>query len=324
MKTNSEKQPSVTVLVTVRNSAHTIKKCVDSLLKLNYKNKKIYVTDAYSTDGTWEILKKYGKKIRLERIKANIAKAHNYMIKRCKTNFVAFTDADCIVDKNWLKYLIDAFKEEDIIASGGLIKTPNSVNRLQYLIGRDLEDRFRQFPKYVSRFPTMSLCAKTSFAKKILFDEELDIAQETDWGYRINEHGKMAYVPKAKIYHYHRSTLRGYFKQQFNYAKYAFLLYFKKGYMRKIVGDEISKTILMIQIILFYLTSFFIVLSLLDVNFISYSLIAFGLLLISYLKIIIKIRKNNFEILQFLFLFMFRNIAWCLGIIRGIFLSLGL
>ena len=53
----AKREPSVTVLVTARNSADTIKKCIDSILSQSYKNKKVYVTDAYSTDGTWEILK---------------------------------------------------------------------------------------------------------------------------------------------------------------------------------------------------------------------------------------------------------------------------
>jgi GT2 family glycosyltransferase len=316
------KSSSVTVLVTVRNSVSTIKKCVESLLRLNYKNKKIYVTDAFSTDGTWEILKQYSKKIRLERIKANIAQAHNYMIKNCDTEFIAFTDADCVVDKNWLKYLIEAFKEKDVVAAGGLVSTPKDVNKIQDLIGRELEDRFKHFPKYVSRLPTMSLCARTNFAKRILFDEDLDIAQETDWGYKITKFGKMVYVAKAKIYHYHRATLKSYFKQQFSYARYAFYLYFRKGHLNRIVGDEISKPTMMIQIILFYLTVLFAILCLINNQYIYFSLTTFFMMIIFYLSTILRLSKNNTEVFQFLFLFLFRNIAWCLGIISGAYLSL--
>jgi GT2 family glycosyltransferase len=318
------KSPSVTVLVTVKNSASTIKDCIESLLKLNYRNKKIYVTDAYSTDDTWEILKKYGKKIRLERIRANIAKAHNYMIKRCNTEFIAFTDADCIVDKNWLKYLINAFSEEDVVAAGGLVKTPKKVNNLQYLIGKELEDRFNQFPNYVSRLPTMSLCVRTKLAKKILFDERLDVAQETDWGYRLTKIGRMAYVPKAKVYHYHRPSLKEFFKQQFNYGKFAFFLYFKKGHIKKIIGDEISKTIMMFQIIFLYLTGLFAILTITNNFFIYISLIIFLIQIMLYLAVILRISKNIVEVFQFLFLFLFRNIAWCLGVIRGLFLFINI
>ena len=161
------KEPSVTVLVTVKNSATTIEKCINSILNLRYKNKKVYVTDAYSTDGTWETLKKYDKKIKIERVKGNIAAGHNYMIKRCNTDFVALTDADCVVDKYWLKNLINAFESDDVLAAGGMIKTPLKVNKLQQLIGKELEERFSHFSKYASRLPTISLCIRTNYAKKI-------------------------------------------------------------------------------------------------------------------------------------------------------------
>src|SRR3990170_2112556 len=99
------KKPAVTVLVTVRNAKQTIEKCIKSLLGQSYSNYNIYVTDAHSEDNTWSILQKFKKKIKLERIRANRPAAYNYMIKKVKTPYIAFTDADCVVDKDWLKVL---------------------------------------------------------------------------------------------------------------------------------------------------------------------------------------------------------------------------
>lgn len=65
------KEKSVTVLITVKNSSRTIEDCMDSILGMNYRNYKVYVIDAFSTDGTYEILKKYRKKIRLEQFSGN-------------------------------------------------------------------------------------------------------------------------------------------------------------------------------------------------------------------------------------------------------------
>ena len=78
-------KPSVTVLVTVKNSKNTIRKCVKSLLNLEYPNKKIYIIDAFSTDGTYEILKSFRKKIILEQLKVNPSVAYNYALKKIKT-----------------------------------------------------------------------------------------------------------------------------------------------------------------------------------------------------------------------------------------------
>jgi glycosyltransferase involved in cell wall biosynthesis len=310
--------PSVTVLITVKNNANTIYKCMDSILSINYpKNRyKVFVVDAFSTDGTYEILKKFGNKIHLEQLKGNAPKAYNYAIKKIKTDFIAFTDGDCLVDKNWLKYLIKAFTSNDIVASAGFCKTPNDVNQLQKVIGTELEDRFRHFPKVILRAPSMNLCVRTEIMKKLLFDSRFDVAFETDLGYRIAGVGKMIYEPKALIYHYHRASWNGLYNQQYKYAIFVPMLYFKK-HPKRIVGDNISKTTMLLQIILVYLFGLGIILSLLNISFFNFSFLMFVFLLLSYLRDIIKLSKNLTDAIWFLCLFFVRNVAWNLGILKG-------
>src|SRR3989344_1141524 len=232
--------PSVTVHVTVKNSAKTIKACIDSLLKLNYPNKKIVVTDAFSTDGTYEILKKYGNKITLEQVRGVAPRAHNHILQKVNTEFYAMTDSDCVVDRNWLKNLISAFKSKQVVAAGGLVKTPKNVNRLQSLIGRELENRYNHFPKNVSRFPTMNMIVRSSVAKKVKMNENLRVAFETDWGFRLEKFGQLVYIPNAVVWHYHRGNLISFFKQQMNYARFVLPVYRK--HQSKIKGDYISTT----------------------------------------------------------------------------------
>ncbi|MBN2203318.1 MAG: glycosyltransferase [Candidatus Aenigmarchaeota archaeon] len=317
----SSKQPSVTVLVTVRNSSNTIKKCIDSLLKLDYKNKKIYVTDAYSDDGTFEILKKYGKKIRLERVKGNIAAGHNHMIRRCKSEYIAFTDADCVVQKDWLKKLISAIDSEAVVASGGMVKTPKGVNTLQKLIGRELEYRFSRMPRYVDRLPTISLCVRTRIAKKVLFDEDLAVAQETDWGYRVTKLGRMVFVKDAIVYHYHRATWKNYFKQQYAYARAAFMLFFAKKHKDKMFGDHLTKFYIPFQITLIYSFALFLLMSFVFPELLYVSLLPLGVLLFTYFALADRLSRKGSDFLLYFAIFAFRNIAWCFGIFRGIFVK---
>ncbi|MEM5782669.1 MAG: glycosyltransferase [Candidatus Aenigmatarchaeota archaeon] len=315
------KEPWVTILVTVKNSKDTIEKCIKSILRLNYKNYKIYVTDAFSTDGTYEILeklrKKYPKKILLERIKGNIAKAHNYMIKRVKTPFIALTDADCVVDKNWLKNLVSGFDSKEIISTAGFCSTPKEVNWLQRLIGLELEYRFKNFPEFISRAPTMNLCVITKYAKKNKFDERLDVAQETDWGYRLTKLGKMRYVKDAVVYHHHRATLKNYFIQQFKYGKYIPLIYLKK-HRGKIIGDHISTPSMFFQLLSFDLMVFCFILSF----FFKFLMIPSILLLMSvfclFLFDIVRFSKSFKDILLLMFLYFLRVTAWTIGILIGL------
>lgn len=313
-----QKWPSVVIHVTVKNAEGTIKKCVDSLLAVDYPNKEIYVTEAFSTDSTHEILRSYGNKIRLEQVSGNAPTAHNYVFKKIKSEFIAFTDADCVVEKNWLKNLIKTFTSDDIIAAGGFCKTPQSVNNLQRLIGIELESRFHKMPKYVSRLPTMNLCVRTSAVKKVKMDESLDVTFETDWGIRLVELGKMAYVPNAIVYHYHRSTWKSFFKQQLNYGRY--VIKTPSVYVRSNkFGDYLSKPIMGLQVIIFDLLVISLITSLFSqVASEIPAILALGLLALYFVDLA-EFVKNPFDSLSYILLFFIRNVAWLIGMVFGMF-----
>ena len=59
----------------------------------------------------------------------------------------------------------------------------------------------------------MNLCLETETARKVKFDEEQKVAVETDFGFRLTKLGKIKYCPKALVWHYHRASLKNYFRQ---------------------------------------------------------------------------------------------------------------
>jgi len=315
----------VTILVSVYDKRITVEDCMRSLLEVCYPSKKILIIDNYSTDGSYELLKKYENQIELHRLQSKYAIALNWALERIETEYVALTDADCVVDKNWLTELIKEFDEEDVIATAGYCGTPTGLNLFQTLIGWELERRFKNFPLYISRAPTMNLCVKTKFAKKIKFDEKIPFGIETDFGYRLTKFGRMRYVPTAKVFHYHRSSLGSYFKQQAGYAQGSVRIYSK--HKDKILGDHISTPVMMIQMPLFALAVFFLLLSLLNklLIYVSFSLIF--ILFLVYLKEtkeIIKTQTNyggsKIVYLWYFPIFFLRTIAWFYGTLSGILL----
>jgi glycosyltransferase involved in cell wall biosynthesis len=310
------KEKSVTVLITVKNSKDTIKNCIDSVLRLNYKNYKVYVVDAFSTDGTYEILKSYGKKIKVEQYRGNPPKAYNHAIKKINTEFIAFTDGDCVVDKNWLKNLLSSFESEEIGAVVGFCKTPKDVNFLQKLIGIELESRFKSFSKFITRGPTMNLCVRTKLAKILKFDEELDVSYDADFGYRLTKMGKkIVYQPKAIVYHYHRATWKNFFKQQTIYGKFVPLLYLKHKVVK---GDHITKSSMLVQPFLFVLLFFSLVLSIFSSYFLTASLIFALFLFLIYSFEFYKLKTKFNYFLPYLMVFFVRTVAWCFGFLLWI------
>lgn len=61
----SERAPLVSIFMFVRNRAVSIRRAVDSVLAQTYPNIEFLVQDAVSTDGTLEILRSYGDRIKL-------------------------------------------------------------------------------------------------------------------------------------------------------------------------------------------------------------------------------------------------------------------
>lgn len=308
----------ITIFVAVYNKKETIEKCINSLLKINYENKKIFILDNMSTDGSYELLKKYGEKIFLERIEGGLSKVFNYALQKTLTKYFVCTDADCIVDINWIDELLKPFSiSSDIIATAGYCGTPNDSTNFQKIIGLELENRFNHFGKYISRAPTMNLCLKTNIAKKIFFDEKYTYqAFETDFGYRLTKLGKIYYTPKALVYHYHRPTFVGFFKQQKNQAKWGFQLLRK--YKTKALSDEITTIFMTIQIPLFFFGFFLLFLSIFFSLFLFPALALLTGLFFLYIKNILEIKPPLYLVPIFIPFFLYRTFAWVVGVISGI------
>jgi glycosyltransferase involved in cell wall biosynthesis len=57
-------QSSITVIIPAYNAAAFIKRSIDSVLTQRHSAQEIIVVDEGSTDGTGEIVKKYGQRVR--------------------------------------------------------------------------------------------------------------------------------------------------------------------------------------------------------------------------------------------------------------------
>ena len=310
---------SVTVFVAVKNKADVIDKCLDSLLCADWPYKEILVVDNMSIDGSYEKLLKYKNKINLHRMEGGVSKLFNLALENSKNEYFICTDADCVVDKNWIKTLIAPFSyDQDIIATAGFCGTPRSANLLQKLIGLELENRYHKFKRYIERAPTMNLCLKSEIAKKVKFDEDFIYqAFEVDFCYRLTKHGRILYVPEAIILHYHRSNIFSYIKQQKDQAKWGWKLFIKHG--RKAMADQITNFSMSLQILLFGLGFLCFLFSFLTGYFNFLSLLVLTFLIVIYIKNILEIKPPIFYFPLFLALFFIRTFSWAVGSIEGVF-----
>lgn len=113
----------VSVIVPTYNAEGFIALCLDALITQNFTPFEIIVVDNGSHDKTCEIIKRYST-VRLlyqNDIQSSYA-ARNIGITQAKGDILAFTDADCIPEKDWLENAINHFKEKNIDMLGGKIE----------------------------------------------------------------------------------------------------------------------------------------------------------------------------------------------------------
>ena len=225
--------PKVSIVVPAYNEEKTIEGCIQSLLGLTYpKNKyEILIVDNNSNDKTAKIIQEYDISY-LKETKPGPSAARNLGIKKAKGEIIAFIDADCVVDKNWLKNLVKGFDNPKIVGSGGKIKVFKPLKMIEKYADRRLYNQ-KQFIQGIGGLlpflATVNCADKAEVFKKIgLFDPSFTSAEDNDFGWRIHALGyKFSYVSSAIVFHQMSKSFIEILKKQFIYGRDNMRLLFK-------------------------------------------------------------------------------------------------
>ena len=216
----------ISVVIPVYNEEKCIGRCLKALADGTEKTYEIIVSDGMSTDRTEQIAKKYGA-IVVENKKRHAAGGRNAGIKRAKGDIIAFIDADCIPDKDWLKEIRKAFEEDDIDGLGTYIRPAKSDNKYEEFWGRlslQILMSYGDEPYYVQdkTLNTAFITASCAYRRSLLcrikgFNNFFaNNAEDIDICWRALEQGaKLKYVPSAKITAHSPRTLKGICKKSF-------------------------------------------------------------------------------------------------------------
>ena len=257
--------PKVSIIVATRNNEQTISECLGAIFELNYPKDllEIIVVDGCSQDATVEIARRYP--VQVVSMPFNAPASYNHALKLISNEVLGFIDSDAKVEKEWLNKLINYLDDPQVAGVSGSIETWNKKNPWARSIGYDLKNRYARLKKYVVRVATMNLLLKKSVIEEVGgFDENLPSQYDTDLGFRITSKGfKVVYEPNAKCYHFHRSTVNGYFRQQLQYGKNTTKLYLKHAGL--IRGDEITDFGMNIQPALILTAIVFFLLGLIEI-----------------------------------------------------------
>ena len=120
----AEEPVGFALVIPALNEEETIGDCLVSLRRMDYppERREILVVDNGSTDRTAEIIKSFPVRYLWEE-RRGFSAARNKGVKASKGEILAFTDADCIVSRGWLRELAQAFEEESVGGVAGEIVT---------------------------------------------------------------------------------------------------------------------------------------------------------------------------------------------------------
>ncbi|MEA2676736.1 MAG: hypothetical protein QOJ81_877 [Chloroflexota bacterium] len=218
----------VTVVVPARNAERTLAQCLralaaQSLAAAEYE--VIVVVDRDSRDGSAAIAS--GGVVRvLTSAASGAAAARNTGIAAATTEWVAFTDADCIPSRTWLSQLLQAVDRlgdpNALGAAGPTIghESTSAAARFVDLTGGLHADRHLAHERYPWA-PTGNVMYRRSALEAVAgFDARFRTYEGCDLHTRLLRQvgGQFAYAPGAVVLHHHRAGWRAYLRQQLGYG----------------------------------------------------------------------------------------------------------
>ena len=222
--------PSVSIVVACYNGALTLKTCLESLARINYPAFELIVVDDGSSDTTAQIAAEF-KSVRLIRHATNLglSAARNTGIQAAQGELIAFTDADCRADEDWLYYLVGDLVNSRFVGVGGHNLLPPEDSWVAAAVMASpggpahvmLTDRLAEhIPGCNMLFYRWALEAISGF------DPIFRCAgDDVDLCWRLQQQGlKIGFSSAGFVWHYRRSTVGAYLKQQHGYGEAEALL----------------------------------------------------------------------------------------------------
>ncbi|MGH7773465.1 MAG: glycosyltransferase [Candidatus Binatia bacterium] len=234
--------PKVSVIVCAYNGKRTMDNCLASLKKLNYPNYEVIVVNDGSTDGTLEIAKRYDYVRLISHENKGLSAARNTGITAATGDIIAFTDSDCVVDPDWLTYLVAKFLSSGFAAVGGPNFPPpdDSLVSSCVAVSPGGPTHVLLNDEVAEHIPGCNMAFRREALLEIgAFDPLFRAAgDDVDVCWRLQNKGyAIGFSPAAMVWHFRRNTVKDYLKQQMGYGKAEALLYFKHPYRFNLVGQ---------------------------------------------------------------------------------------
>lgn len=240
--------PKVSVVVPIYNGENDLPDLINCLKSQTYPIEQVdyFLVDNASSDRTSTIIQNAAQNfpkiyyLAETKIQSSYA-ARNAGIRAARSEIIAFTDADCRPQPQWLTQLIVPFQDANIgIVAGEIVGLPGETILEKYA---EKQDTLSQ--KYTLKHPfcpygqTANLAIKKEIFTQIgLFRPYLTTGGDADICWRIQRETdwKIQFAPNAIVQHRHRSTLTEFQSQWRRYGK-------SNRYLHELYGIDLMRNI---------------------------------------------------------------------------------
>jgi len=210
------------LIFTTYNEEDFIAELMESIKKQTELPDEIVVVDSFSKDNTVDIIKSFHlRNLKILRKECNISGGRNEAIKNTANGYILLTDAGCVLDKDWVKEMKQAFRGGGVDYVMGNFKPLKSKS----FIGRGISAVSIQSAQRLSRDPYFASARSMAFKKNVWkevggFPEGVYTGEDTKFNIAVkNKRFKSVFAEKAVLYWHPRESLKKFLKQFRLYGK---------------------------------------------------------------------------------------------------------
>ncbi|MCM8819642.1 MAG: glycosyltransferase [Candidatus Omnitrophica bacterium] len=306
-------QKKVAIIIPAKGNAVYLIKCIQSVIDVNYYLKEIFIVDDGLDKDILAKLVIFKDKIKILNSQAKGPSfARNLAAKATDAEFIAFTDSDCIVERNWIFKLLEGFEKfQDAISCGGMQLLPTDATNFQRMVFEFMKkvgfisdyvrkNKLKTIFKVNHNASCNVMYKREIFLKENGFLENLWPAEDLELDYRLR---KKKYIlvcnPQAIVYHYKPKKLLSFLKMMYRYGLTQGFLVKKYGPFRRLHFLTIFVYLSIFWLIFFAIHNF--------MYFVFFAILSLFLFFTYF--------KFNFMLI---FLAVFAILSWNIGFIKGL------
>jgi len=214
MFSDANSNQDVSVVILTRNSARTIRLCLESIIR--ERPREVLIVDASSSDSTLGIIGRYGVRVIVARLNS-LGYSRKLGVEAAKGKFVMFVDSDVVLSRGCVLAMKRELRENGWVGVHARLLSTGTASYWQRAEDRAMRRRNQIGPKI--RIGTAAALFYRNVLVRYPFDVNLkESSEDRDLSFRIVRDGYHVGVSGAYAYHLRKSDFPAFAIRLFRYG----------------------------------------------------------------------------------------------------------